>query len=92
MCGKMTGSEIIKLLDILIGSTNATGSESVDDERLKNLRTLIDVTNWCLDGIKQSAEYQHCIESSMREIGQTAIAALDEYRGWLEEVLNHETD
>ena len=92
MYGKMTGSEIIKLLDIVIGSTNATGSVSVDDERLKNLRTLIDITNWCLDGIKQSAEYQHCTESSMREIGQTAVAALNEYREWLEEVLNHEID
>jgi hypothetical protein len=89
MYGKMTGSEIIKLLDIVIGSTNATGSASVDDERLKNLRVLIDVTNWCLDGIKQAAETRHRPENSMREIGETAFGAIAEYKDWCEVVFNN---
>lgn len=90
MYDRLDHDEIIKLLDNLIGATNPCGSEAEDKRRLKRLKVLIDVTNWCLLGIKQSAEYQHCMESSVREIGQTAITTLDEYRTWLNEVLENE--
>lgn len=44
-------SEITKLLDVLIGKTDAVGETNEDNRRLDNIKTLIDVTNWCLDGL-----------------------------------------
>ena len=38
--------EITKLLDVLIGKTEAVGETNEDKRRLDNLKTLIDVTNW----------------------------------------------
>ena len=51
----MNDKEIIKLLDILIGTTEAVGDSAVDDKVESNLKTLIDVANWCMDGVSQSA-------------------------------------
>lgn len=42
--------EIIRILDVLIGGTEPVGDEAVDEQREENLKTLIDVTNWCLEG------------------------------------------
>ncbi len=81
----MNASEIIKLLDILIGGTEAVGDSATDKKVEENLMKLIDVTNWCIDGIAQSAETRHKPEYSMREIGERAFSALDEIRNWLQE-------
>ena len=80
--------EIIKLLDTLIGEVEAVGESNEDERRLDNLKALIDVTNWCLDGL-QFAMYsgQGRDELSMRIIGDTAQLALDEYKTWLNELL-----
>lgn len=86
MANKLTGNEIIKLLDNLIGPTEAYGDSAVDEKVLKNLKTLIDVTYWCLDGLKQSSETIHREEGSMREIGATALSALLEYEDWIHEI------
>ena len=87
MTEKMTAKEIIKLLDILIGSTTAIGETNTDERVHENLRTLIDVTNWCLDGIFQSSETCGRPEWSMHKVGWDAKCALDEYRVWLEDVM-----
>ena len=42
----MNHEEIIKLLGILIGGTEAVGDSAVDHQVEANLKTLIDVTNW----------------------------------------------
>lgn len=85
--------EITKLLDVLIGKTEAVGETSEDERRLDNLKTLIDVTDWCLDGL-QFAMASGCgrAEYSMAEIGHTACCALDEYRRWIAEVLEEGAD
>ena len=41
----MNDKEIIKLLEILIGTTEAVGDSAVDDKVESNLTTLIDVAN-----------------------------------------------
>ena len=83
MADKMNSHEIIKLLDNLIGPVEAYGDSATDKRVMENLKTLIDVTNWCLDGVNQSSWTRHRPEKSMREIGETAFSALMEYEDWI---------
>lgn len=87
---KLDSNEIIKLLEILIGETEAVGDSAQDKEIEKNLMTLIDVTNWCLDGIMQSAETRDRIEYSMRIVGTRAYGAMLDYKKWFDEVTEDE--
>ena len=82
---KLNSQEIIKLLDVLIGSVEGIGETYHDEIVLKNLQTLIDVTNWCIDGIAQAGEQIHRYEYSVHKIGFTAQCAMQEYYDWLSE-------
>lgn len=83
--------EITKLLDTLIGKVEAVGETNEDERRLDNLKTLIDATNWCLDGLEYAmASGRGRAEWSMQNIRQTAQLALDEYKTWIADVLNDE--
>lgn len=83
--------EITKLLDALIGKVEAVGETNEDERRLDNLKTLIDVTNWCLDGLQFAmASGVGRAEYSMVEIGWTAQRALDEYNRWTADVLEEQ--
>ena len=83
--------EITKLLDVLIGKTEAVGETYEDECRLDNLKTLIDVTNWCLDGLQFAMESGYGrAEYSMAEISYTAQCALDEYGRWIADVLGEQ--
>ena len=79
----MNDREIVKLLEILIGTTEAVGDSAVDDKIESNLKTLIDVANWCMDGVSQSASTRHRPEYSMRKVGERAFSALCEWEEWL---------
>lgn len=81
----MNDREIIKLLEILIGTTEAVGDSAVDDKIESNLEALIDVANWCMDGVSQSASTRHRPEYSMRKVGERAFSALCEWEEWLKE-------
>ena len=83
--------EITKLLDVLIGKTEAVGETNEDERRLDNLKTLIDVTNWCLDGLQfaMASGYGRA-EYSMAEISYTAQCALDEYGRWIADILDEQ--
>ena len=81
----MNDKEIIKLLEILIGNTEAVGDSAVDDKIDSNLKTLIDIANWCMDGVSQSASTRHRPEYSMRKVGERAFSALCEWEEWLKE-------
>ena len=86
MSREFESKEIIKLLDKLIGCTEAVGETNEDEKIEQNLMTLIDVTNWCLDGIYQSSETMGRPEYSMNKIGFRAKGALLDYKEWLEKV------
>ena len=86
MSDKFTDTEIIKLLNALIGPTEAVGETNVDEAHLDNLKILIDVINWCLDGVLYASAAVTRTEKSMFDIGWTAKCALDEWRVWLEEM------
>lgn len=81
--------EITKLLNVLIGDVEAVGEANEDERRLDNLKTLIDVTNWCLDGLQFAmASGYGRPEYSMAEISYTAQCALDEYGMWIADILD----
>lgn len=84
---KFSSSEIIKLLDTLIGPTEAVGETNADNEILKNLETLIDITDWCLDGLNAASETCGRPEKSMHEIGWTAQYELCSLKRWLCDIL-----
>ena len=77
---KLSGGEIIKLLDNLIGPTEAVGETNADNKIKKNVDTLIDITYWCLDKLIDSSKTADRPEASMKEIGELAQKALDEYK------------
>lgn len=81
---RLKSNEIIKVLDALIGEVEAVGESYADERGLDNLKTLIDVTDWCLNGLELARESgQGRFEASMQEISHTAKRALDEYKRWL---------
>lgn len=85
---RLKSNEITKVLDVLIGEVEAVGESNADERRLDNLKTLIDVTNWCLDGLEFAMDSgKGRAEGSMQKIGHTAELALDEYKTWLNELL-----
>lgn len=86
----MNYREIVKLLEILIGTTEAVGDSAYDDKIESNLKTLIDVANWCMDSVSQSASTRHRPEYSMRKIGERAFSALCEWEEWLKERTQYE--
>lgn len=93
MTRRFETSEITKLLDMLIGEVEAVGETNEDNCRLDNLKTLIDVTNWCLDGLQFAmASGYGRPEWSMAEISYTAQCALDEYGKWIAEVLEEQME
>ena len=83
MNDRFTSQEITKVLDALIGRTTAVGDSAIDHEIEENLKTLIDVVNWCLDGIADSADTRHNYQGSMRDIGERAFSAMCEWQEWL---------
>ena len=90
MGNKMTATEIIRLLEILIGPTTAVGETNADERIHGNLRTLIDVANWCLESIHTSSFTCGRPEYSMHKVGYDAKCALDEWRMWLDDVCGEE--
>ena len=85
---KLKSNEITKVLDVLIGEVEAVGETNADERRLDNLKTLIGVTNWCLDRLQYAMESgQGRVEASMHTISYTAQLILDEYKTWLNELL-----
>lgn len=89
---KLDSQETIKVLDVLIGRTEAVGDSWEDEKIEKNLMTLIDVTNWCLDGVYQSSSTMDRTEYSMRIVGSRAYRALLDYKKWLDEILDEVED
>lgn len=83
MTDRFTSREITKVLDTLIGETTAVGDSAIDHDIEENLKTLIDVVNWCLDGVADSADTRHNYQGTMRDIGERAFSAMCEWQEWL---------
>lgn len=80
---KMTSIEICKLLEIVVGETEPIADSAIDQIREENLWTLIDIGNWVLDGLLYAAEHRKDPYYSSQRIGETAYAAMLEWKEWL---------
>lgn len=80
---KMTSNEICKLLEIMVGLTEPQAESAIDDMVEENLKTLIDVGDWVLDGIYYAARHRKDMCCSSRVIGDRAYAIMLEWHGWL---------
>jgi len=81
---KLSSDEIIKLLEVLIGSTDAVGETNMDNKIMENLKTLIDIGDYCLDKVFLASTTCGRPEASMHEIGWMARCVMDDWRNWLE--------
>lgn len=74
----MTGEEIIKVVDILIGEIDAYGSEHIDKERYENQQKLKEVAWHLIDRIYGNTMYVGRVEHSMFLIGNDACEFLED--------------
>lgn len=78
-----TSEEITKIIDALVGNTFPEGDSAIDPKREENLKKLIDVINWCLDGVYDAARVRKSPYGSMRKVGERAYASLLEWKDWI---------
>ena len=88
MTRKFESREITKLLSALIGATCPVADSEIDRQINENLMVLIDVINWCLDGVYSAASNRKSPYGSQRVVGERAYAAMLEWKDWLENVEN----
>lgn len=84
---KFSSQEIIKILNTLIGLTEPQGDTTIDEKVEENLKKLIDITNWCLDGLAFTSNYYDRPEHSVRRIGNQAYGALLDYYNWIKLII-----
>lgn len=80
---KMKSSEICKLLEIIVGESEPIADSAIDEIREENLKTLIDIGNWILDGLLYTAEHHKDPYFSSQAIGERAYATMIEWKEWL---------
>ena len=82
---RLDSREICKLLDIVIGETEPVADSAIDYKREENLKTLLDIGDWVLDGLYLTAEHRHDTTYSSRMVGERAYAVLLDWKEWLAE-------
>jgi hypothetical protein len=80
---KMTSREICNLLEIVVGATEPIADSAIDLIREENLKTLIDIGDWVLDGLLYAAEHRKDPYYSSQTIGERAYATMLEWKEWL---------
>lgn len=81
---KMTSEEIIKVLDNLVGPTEPYGDSAVDLSRKENLKTLVDIADWCLDRLYIAATYAESNYDSQKVNGLIAKGVLEDIAKWIQ--------
>lgn len=80
---KLSSNEICNLLENLVGLTEPQAESAIDDEVEQNIKTLIDIGDWVLDGLLFAAEHRKDPYYSSRTIGERAYAVMLEWKDWL---------
>jgi len=78
----MKSEVIIEVIDKLVGSIEPYGSTQIDEERLKNLETLLEVMDEYINEIINVTKYRNRHEYSILEIAERAydwIVGLRDY-------------
>ena len=81
-----TSDEIIKLTSALVGSVHPVADSSIDRDIMDNVKTMIDVVNWALGEMSESAGNRHSYYGSQRDVGERAYSALLEWKVCLQEL------
>ena len=68
----LSGSEIIRVVDELIGATEAYGDSCIDHDRLNNQHKLEELAEWVIAELCRNTKYTSRHEYSMKEIGEDA--------------------
>ena len=68
----LSGSEIIRVVDCMIGATEAYGDSYIDIERLNNQKKLEELAEGLIADLCRNAKYTSRHEYSMREIAEDA--------------------
>lgn len=82
---KLNSNEIYNLLDNLIGLTEPQAESVIDEKIEQNLKTLIDIGDWVLDGLYYAAQHRKDPYYSSRTIGECAYATMLEWGNWLKQ-------
>ena len=83
MSRRFESSEIIKMVDFMVGDVRPAADSAIDREVKENLKTMIDVVNWCLTEMYESASNRKSPYGSAMDIGELAYSALLEWEEWL---------
>ena len=75
----LSGSEIVRVVDALIGATEAYGDTYIDHDRLINQEKMKEVAGHLLYRLWENTKYAKRSEYSMKEIGNDAC----EFLGYL---------
>ena len=68
----LSGSEIIRVVDCMIGATEAYGDSYIDHDRLNNQKKLEELAEWVIVELCRNANCASRHEYSMKEIGEDA--------------------
>lgn len=68
----LSGSEIIRVVDCMIGETEAYGDSYIDHDRLNNQKKLEELAEWVIAELCRNTKYTSRYEYSMKEIGEDA--------------------
>ena len=76
---ELSGSEIIRVVDCMIGATEAYGDTYIDHDRLINQEKMKELTEHLINRLWENTKYAKRYEYSMKEIGNDAC----EFLGYL---------
>lgn len=82
---KLNSNEICNLLENLIGITEPQAESAIDEKVEENLKTLIDIGDWVLDGMYYTAKHRKDSYYSSYNIGEYAYSTMLEWKDWLEQ-------
>lgn len=85
MSKKLSANEICNLLEVLVGLTEPQAESAIDDKVEQNLKTLIYIGDWVLDGLYYTARHRKDPWYSSKTIGEQAYATMLEWKDWIEQ-------
>lgn len=80
---KLASYEIIKLLNVLVGSSEPIGDSNYDRQAADNLKIVADIGDWCLDRVLTARKYIDRSEYSMCQVGINADCYIRDWKKYL---------
>lgn len=87
----MKSEVIIEVIDKLVGSIEPYGSTQIDEERLENLETLLEVMDKYIKEIKEVTRFRNRYEYSILAIANRAYDWFVDLRDYTDDIV-HESE